>query len=104
MSCLKSIFRFSANGCAIPAQISKKCIWLICTYRYSIIVCMKTTMNLRDELVKEAMAATGIREKTALVHLGLEELVQRAARERLIKMGGSDPSAKLPPRRRSATK
>jgi hypothetical protein len=65
---------------------------------------MKTTMNLKDELIKEAIAATGIREKTALVHMGLEELIQKAARERLIKMGGSDPSAKLPPRRKSVTK
>jgi hypothetical protein len=65
---------------------------------------MKTTMNLKDELIKEAIAATGIREKTALVHLGLEELIQKAARERLIKMGGSDPAAKAPSRRKSATK
>jgi Arc/MetJ family transcription regulator len=65
---------------------------------------MKTTMNIKDELLKEAMLATGIREKTALVHLGLEELVQKAARERLVKMGGSDPSAKVPIRRKSAVK
>ncbi len=65
---------------------------------------MKTTMNLKDDLIKEAMAATGVREKTALVHLGLEELIRKSARDRLIKMGGSDPSAKLPARRKSALK
>lgn len=54
---------------------------------------MKTTMNIQDDLIKQAMEATGIHEKTALVHLGLKELIQKAARERLIKMGGTDPSA-----------
>jgi Arc/MetJ family transcription regulator len=65
---------------------------------------MKTTMNLKDDLIKEAMAATGVREKTALVHLGLEELIQKAARERLIKLGGSDPSAKVPTRKKSVSR
>lgn len=61
---------------------------------------MKTTMNLRDDLVRQAMEATGVSEKTALVHLGLEELVRKAAFQRLILLGGSDRKAKAAPRRR----
>lgn len=63
---------------------------------------MKTTMNLRDDLVKEAMEATGIAEKTALVHRGLEELIKKAALQRLIALGGSDRLAKITPRRRQS--
>jgi Arc/MetJ family transcription regulator len=61
---------------------------------------MKTTMNLNDELMKRAMEATGITEKTALVHRGLEELIRKKARERLSRLGGSDPHAKSAPRRK----
>jgi Arc/MetJ family transcription regulator len=62
---------------------------------------MRTTLNLRDDLVEEACRLTGIQEKTALVHRGLEALVEKAARERLIRLGGSDPGARLSRRRRS---
>ena len=61
---------------------------------------MKTTMNLKDDLVERAMQATGIKEKTALVHMGLEELVRKAAYQRLINLGGSDPSAAATPRKK----
>lgn len=60
-------------------------------------------MNLKPELVKAAMDATGVHEKTALVHLGLEELVRKAARERLIELMGKDRAAKAPPRKRQAS-
>jgi Arc/MetJ family transcription regulator len=63
---------------------------------------MRTTLNLDDDLVRDAMKYTGIREKTALIHAGLRELIQRAVAERLIALGGSDKRrrAKLPRRRR----
>ncbi|MBI3535127.1 MAG: type II toxin-antitoxin system VapB family antitoxin [Deltaproteobacteria bacterium] len=61
---------------------------------------MKTTLNLRDDLVKQAMKATGMTEKTALVHRGLEELIKTAAYQRLIALGGYDPNAKAAPRRK----
>ena len=35
---------------------------------------MRTTLILRDDLVKKAAKLTGIDEKTALVHAGLEAL------------------------------
>lgn len=61
---------------------------------------MKTTIILKDELVKEAMAVTGIKEKTAVIHRGLEELINKAARQRLIKLGGSMKGSRAPRRRR----
>ena len=61
---------------------------------------MKTTMNLKDELVRQAMEATGIKEKTALIHKDLEELIRKAAYQRLIALGGSAPHAKTAPRKR----
>jgi len=57
---------------------------------------MKTTMNLKNDILAAAMAATGIKEKTALVHMGLRELIIKAARMRLIKLGGSDRGAAVP--------
>ena len=59
-------------------------------------------MNLKDELIKAASQATGIKEKTALVHRGLEELIRTAAYKRLIALGGADLKAKAAHRKRSA--
>jgi Arc/MetJ family transcription regulator len=62
---------------------------------------MRTTMIINDELLARAMELTGLREKTAVVHAGLEALIARASAQRLARIGGSDPNAKAPPRRRS---
>ncbi|MEA3016121.1 MAG: hypothetical protein QOI38_843 [Sphingomonadales bacterium] len=61
---------------------------------------MRTTLALDDELVAQAQACTGIKEKSALVRAGLKALIERDAAERLIRLGGSDPNAWIPPRRR----
>jgi Arc/MetJ family transcription regulator len=55
---------------------------------------MRTTLNLDDELVAKARSYTGIREKTRLVHLGLEALIQREAALRLAALGGTAPAPK----------
>lgn len=62
---------------------------------------MRTTVILKDELVEKAMEITHIKEKTALIHAGLEALIAKHARARLIALGGSDKKAKVPPRRRA---
>ena len=62
---------------------------------------MRTTMIINDELLARAMELTGLREKTAVVHAGLEALIARASAQRLAKLGGADPAAKSAPRRRS---
>jgi Bacterial antitoxin of type II TA system, VapB len=61
---------------------------------------MRTTLILRDDLFRKASELTGILEKTALVHAGLEALIAREAARRLAALGGSDPHLEKPPRRR----
>jgi Arc/MetJ family transcription regulator len=61
---------------------------------------MRTTLILRDELVRRAADLTGIREKTALVHAGLEALVAREAARRLAALGATEPRLEAPRRRR----
>lgn len=61
---------------------------------------MRTTIILKDELVARAAELTGIREKTALIHLGLQSLIAQESRKRLIAMGGSQKSVRDIPRRR----
>jgi Arc/MetJ family transcription regulator len=61
---------------------------------------MRTTLNLDEELIEEARKLTGIQEKTALLHAGLEALLAREAARRLAAMGGSEPGMRPIPRRR----
>ena len=63
---------------------------------------MRTTINLDDELVAKAQGYTGVKEKTRLIHLGLEALIQREVALRLAALGGTAPDAKAGRRRRSA--
>ena len=61
---------------------------------------MRTTLNIDDNLLGEAARMTGVREKTALVRMGLEALIGREAAKRLAAMGGVDPHASAAPRKR----
>lgn len=61
---------------------------------------MRTTLNLNEELYQKAVQATGIKEKTKLIHMGLEALIREKAYQRLAKLYGAVPGAKAPPRRR----
>jgi Arc/MetJ family transcription regulator len=63
---------------------------------------MRTTIVLRDDLVEKARKATGIEEKTALIHAGLQALVDREKERRLAALGGSEPELRTPRRRRPA--
>jgi len=63
---------------------------------------MRTTLNLDDELLAKAQSYTGIKEKTRLIHLGLEALIQREVAVRLAALGGTAPNAKAGRRKRSA--
>lgn len=65
---------------------------------------MRTTTIINDELLRRAMRLTGIQEKTALVHAGLEALVARESARRLARLAGSDPEATAGPRRRGQSK
>ena len=62
---------------------------------------MRTTLNIEDTLIEKASELTGIKEKTALVKLGLEVLIARESGKRLAKLGGTEKSLRTIPRRRS---
>jgi hypothetical protein len=53
---------------------------------------MRTTLNIDDELLEKARETTGEREKTALVRMGLQALIEREAVRRLAALGGSMPN------------
>ena len=61
---------------------------------------MRTTLNLNDELLREAARLTRIDEKTALIHAGLEALIARESARRLAALRGTEPALASPARRR----
>ena len=61
---------------------------------------MRTTVTLDDELVAQAQEMTGISERSTLLKEALTRMIQQEEAKRLIPLGGSDPDAKAPPRRR----
>ena len=63
---------------------------------------MRTTINLDDELLSAAQKATGVSERTALIHAGLKALIERESARRLARLGGSEPQLSPIRRRRSA--
>ena len=65
---------------------------------------MRTTLTLDDELIQEAQAYTGLREKSALVREALKALVERESARRLARLGGSEPDLIVPRRRRPRPK
>lgn len=65
---------------------------------------MRTTITLDDHLLDEAIEATGVKERSQLIHDGLRALIARENARAIIALGGSDPDAWIPERRRSASK
>jgi Arc/MetJ family transcription regulator len=61
---------------------------------------MRTTLNIDDQILAKASRLTGIKEKTALVRLGLEALIAQESSKRLAKLGGSEKNLRSIPRRR----
>lgn len=62
---------------------------------------MRTTLNIDDDLLAEAMKLTGIQEKTALMRESLRALIERESAYRLAALGGSEPQLDSVARRRS---
>jgi len=62
---------------------------------------MRTTLNIDDDLLSKAAELTRIKEKTALVRLGLEALIARESAKRLAALGGTEKKLKMVPRRRA---
>lgn len=61
---------------------------------------MRTTLNIDDDLLREAAQLSGIAEKTAVVRAGLEALIARESARRLAALGGSEPNIRAVRRRR----
>ncbi len=70
-------------------------------YERCIYIHMRTTLNIDDGLLEKAAELTGIREKTALVRLGLKALVASESAKRLARLGGTEKELQPIPRRRS---
>jgi Arc/MetJ family transcription regulator len=49
---------------------------------------MKTTLNIPDDLIKEAMTASQSRTKTEAVITGLKELIRQSKIERVLSAAG----------------
>jgi hypothetical protein len=61
---------------------------------------MRTTLNIDEKIFKKASKLTGIKEKTALIKLGLEALISQESAKRLASLGGSENSLEPIPRRK----
>lgn len=70
-------------------------------HKACILVHMRSTLNLDDELIEKARRLTGIDEKTALIRAGLEALIARETARRLAALGGTQPHFQAGPRKRS---
>lgn len=64
-------------------------------------MCMRTTLNIDDSILSRAAELTGVREKTALVRMGLEALIARESAARLAALGGTEKKLRPVRRRRS---
>ncbi len=61
---------------------------------------MRTTIALDDELIAKAQDFTGLKEKSSIVREALKALIERESARRLARLGGTDPKAAAPRRRR----
>jgi hypothetical protein len=62
---------------------------------------MRTTLNLDEELVRQALRESGARSKTEVIEMGLKLILEREARRRLKALAGKLPGLEAVPRRRS---
>jgi Arc/MetJ family transcription regulator len=76
---------------------------LTCMHIWCILIHMRTTLNINDDLLRRAADLTGVKEKTSLVHLGLEALIARETARRLAALGGTEKTLRPIRRRRSGT-
>ena len=61
---------------------------------------MRTTVTLDEDLLAQVEELTGRRERSALLRMALEALLERESARRLALLGGSDPAASAGPRHR----
>jgi len=61
---------------------------------------MRTTVNLDDVLLAKAKELSGLNDRGQLIREALRALIERESAERLIRLGGTEPSIEDIPRRR----
>ena len=62
---------------------------------------MRTTVNIDDALLAKASKLAGPMDRTAILSEGLKALIERESARRLARLGGTQPSIKAAPRRRT---
>ena len=65
---------------------------------------MRTTLIIDEELLAKAQELSGLREKTAVLHAGLQALISRENARRLAALGGTERALKPIARRRTRTR
>ena len=65
-----------------------------------ILICMRTTLYIDDQMLEKVARLTGVREKTSLVRMGLQALIAQESARRLAQLGGTEKSLHKIPRRR----
>ena len=60
---------------------------------------MRTTLNIDPDTFQRAASLTGVREKTALVRMGLDALIALESAKRLANLAGSQKQLRPVPRR-----
>ncbi len=101
-----------SESCNLPGKFHKNpadrimvataIFYLTYMHYLCIFIHMRTTLNIDDKILERASRLTGVKEKTALVRLGLEALIARESSKRLAKLGGTEDNLRPIPRRRSA--
>ena len=61
---------------------------------------MRTTITIDDDLLAKAAEYSGVKERTKLIRMALEQFVAIEAERRLSKLAGAFPDMVAPPRRR----
>ena len=65
---------------------------------------VRTTINIDDDLLAKAARLAGPLDRSAMVREALKALIERESAKRLARLGGTQPTLKAPPRRRSEIK
>ena len=69
-------------------------------HQNSILMHMRTTLIIDEALLAKAQELSGLREKTAVLHAGLQALIARENARRLAALGGTEHRLKPISRRR----
>jgi hypothetical protein len=100
--CLPGSTQYLSRFCGTAnSQVAESAtIWLKSPHLYGKIVLMKKTLNIDDELLREAKAACGAATDTETIRIGLQALIRAKAYERLRSLLGTERSVRDVPRRR----